>query len=251
MLRAILIDDEVDSTRVLGRLLERYCADVEVVATCNDGEDAVDLIGRLRPDLVFMDIEMPRFNGFQVLEALDDVSFMLIFTTAYSQYALRAFKYSALDYLMKPIAPDELMATVARAKQRSRVDAQQIEILRTEMTAASVPTKKFSGKIAVPNMHGFMFVDLAEIAAIESDGNYAYLHMLNGQKHFISRSIGDMEEMMPADIFFRIHRQFLVNLTFINEYIRTDSGILVLHNGQRIPVSRNRREEFILLFEKM
>ncbi len=249
-MQAILIDDEPDSTLVLQRLLERYCSDIKVVAVCHDGEDAVGLIRKVQPDIVFMDIEMPRFNGFQVLEALEDITFMLIFTTAYSQYALRAFKYSALDYLMKPIDPSELMATIARSKQHRGVDKKQISILRDEMTVERNP-KKLQGKVALPNLHGYTFVELGQIVSIESEGNYAHLHMLNGQKHFIAKSLGDLEETLLHQNFFRIHRQFLINIDCITEYIRSDGGEVVLENGQRIPVSRTRREEFNLILNRL
>jgi two-component system, LytTR family, response regulator len=247
-MKAILLDDEPDSTHVLSRLLERHCPDVEVLANCNESEKGLSLIQQHRPDLVFLDIEMPRLNGFQVLEALGDQRFMLIFTTAYDQYAVRAFKYSALDYLLKPIDPQDLVKAVGKARERRETDRQQLEILRQQLQPSQ---RRLQGKIALPNQHGFTFVEVQGIIYVESDGSYSKIFLQNGEVYLVTKAIGEVEEVLDTETFYRAHRQYIINLNFIKEFVRGDGGYVVMKDGKTVSIARNRKEEFQQLFARL
>ncbi len=247
-MKAILLDDETHSVNALRLQLQKHCPDVEILAACTDSEDGLVLIRQLKPDLVFLDIEMPRLNGFQVLEALGEQRFMLIFTTAYNEYAVRAFRFSALDYLLKPIEPADLTKAVGKARERHRLETQQLEVLQQHLQA---PQPAVSGKIALATQQGFLFVDLHSILYVEGDGNYSKVYILNEKPPFLTKSVGDMEEILKGGNFLRVHKKYLVNLQHIKEYIRADGGHVIMQNGVQIPIARSHKEEFLQLFLKV
>ncbi len=247
-MRAILLDDEPDSVHVLRKLLEKHCPDVEILAACTDSEEGLALIRQHHPDLIFLDIEMPRLNGFQVLEALGDQRFLLIFTTAYDQYAVRAFKFSALDYLLKPIDPQELVIAVGKARERRETDRRQLDILQQQLAQ---PHRRLAGKIALPNQHGFTFVEVGTILYVESDGSYSKIHLSNGEVYLVTKAIGEVGEVLEGEQFYRAHRQFIVNLNFIREYVRGDGGYVVMQDGKTVSIARNRKDEFQQLFSRL
>ena len=248
-LRTIIIDDEPDCVAVVEMLLKQHCPHIEIVASTTKSREGVELIRSLKPDAVFLDIEMPVMNGFQLLDEIGTVHFQLIFTTAYDRYAVQAFKYSAIDYLLKPIDPQELIATVAKVEQKQAVDLRQLELLRHQLYA---PNLSIGDKIALPYAHGYIIVEVTQIVYCESDGSYTKVFLTSGEVHLITRSIGEVEETMESNgSFFRIHRQYFINLKHIKRIVKTDGGFVTMHGNVDVPIARNRREEFIKLFTRL
>jgi two-component system LytT family response regulator len=238
-MNCIRVDDELYSAGFLELQLRKNCPEVQILAVCNDSQEGLEKIRELKPDLIFLDIEMPGINGFQLLEALDDQHFMLIFTTAYDKYAFRAFRYSALDYLLKPINAAELLTAIDKAKNRHYELKQQLDIFQQHIQYPNL-----HGKIALPNQHGYLIVEIDHIILVESQGNYSTVHIMDEKPLMITKAIGDVEEALMQAGFYRVHRKFLVNLQYVREYIKRDGGLLVMKNGQIVPIARSRKEEF-------
>ena len=247
-MKTIIIDDEHHCVGYLQVLLEQYCPSVQVVATASNGLDGISVIRQHSPKLVFLDIEMPIMNGFRMLEELGEVDFQLIFTTAYDRYALRAFKFSALDYLLKPIDAQELKHAVHRSQKALPIDTMQLSVLKNHLHQQN---PAFANKIAVPSADGFSFLDLSDIVTCEAESNYTKFHLAAGKNHLISRTLGDVEETLKDKGFFRVHKQFLINLAHIVKYVKSDGGYAVMSNGQSVAIARSRREEFVMLFGKI
>lgn len=242
MLRTILIDDEPDNVRLLALQLERHCPQVDVVAQVTTAEEGLRDIRTLRPDLVFLDIEMPRMNGFQLLEQLEEIPFALVFVTAYDQFALKAFRFSALDYLLKPVDLAELQSAVRKAERRQHPDPRQLELLRSQYRGTP------PSKIAVPQQNGVTFVELNEIIYAEADSNYTKLILSNGRSHLLTKTLREVQEVLEARNFLRVHRQYLVNLDHIKRYVRGEGMYLVLSNDASIPVARNQKDRLVERF---
>ena len=239
MIRAIIIDDEPYCCEALATLLERYCPQVKVIDICYDGASALQAIEKDKPQLIFLDIEMPKMNGFELLEKLPEINFELIFTTSYDQYAIKAIRFSALDYLLKPIDREELQKAVQKAVQRSqRPLPQQIEILLQKLNHPGVGINK----IAIPTMEGLQLIPVDSIISCSSDSNYTNLMLTNKQKLTSSRTLKEIEEMLEEYSFLRVHHSFLVNLNAVDKYIKGEGGYLVMSDGSTVDVSRSRKE---------
>jgi len=239
MIRAIVIDDEPYCCDTLETMLEKYCPDVQLVAVCHSGEEAITAINQQKPDLVFLDIEMPRMNGFDMLQKIGSINFEIIFTTSFDQYALRAIRFSALDYLLKPIDKDDLVNAVQKVIQRSQKPiAQQLQLLMQKLQQPSNPINK----IALPTMEGLQMVAVESILYCESDSNYTTFHLKNKQKIIVSRTLKEMEELLEEYSFARVHSSYLVNLREVNKYIKGEGGYLVLNDGSTVNVSASRKK---------
>ncbi|MBI5916016.1 MAG: response regulator transcription factor [Bacteroidetes bacterium] len=247
-MKTIIIDDEPHCVGYLHVLLQQHCPQTEVVATAGNGQEGLSIIQQFAPELVFLDVEMPVMNGFRMLEELVDIPFQLIFTTAYDRYALRAFKFSALDYLLKPIDPQELKNAVNRARKAPPIDAQQLTLLKHHIHQKN---SVLSNKIAIPSLEGFTFLSLEDIVTCESESNYTKFHLKDGKNLLVSRTLGDVEDTLEGKGFFRIHKQFLINLNHVSKYVKSDGGYVVMSNNQTVAIARSRREEFVLLFGKL
>jgi two-component system, LytTR family, response regulator len=247
-LRAVIVDDEPDCVGVIEKLLAEYCHEVQVVGCTTDSTEAVSIILKQRPDLLFLDIEMPVMNGFQILEEVGSLmSFQLIFTTAYDRYAVKAFKYSALDYLLKPVDPSDLVAAVQKATRRQEVDKQQLELLRRQLFS---PRSSNTDKLALPYQHGYIFVAVEDILFVEADDYYARLQTVSGENYLITKTLREIEETLDDQLFFRIHRQYLVNVTKVKRFLKMDS-LVIMSSGKELPVARNRKDDFGKLFLKI
>ncbi len=247
MLKALIIDDEPDAVEALHLTLMEVCPEVALAGKFTDPVKGLDAIRTREPDLVFLDIEMPLLNGFQLLEELGEIRFGLIFTTAYDRFAVKAFRFSAVDYLLKPVSPDELKAAVEKVSQKKQVEKNQIDMLRRQLNSSDL--KRFD-KIALPYAHGYTFVELANVLYCESDSSYTRFYLSTGEVYLITKTLGNVEEMLEGGDFFRVHKQFLVNMRQISRYVRTDGGYLLMPNGVSIPISRSRKEEFGELFTR-
>jgi two-component system, LytTR family, response regulator len=239
MLKAIIIDDEPYCCEILAAMLESNCPDVNVVKICNNGHEALTAIKQDSPDLVFLDVEMPKMNGFEMLEQLPAINFHLIFTTSYDQYALKAIRFSAMDYLLKPVDREELKNAVNKVRQRIQIPLpQQLEILMQKIRQPANPVNK----IALPTMEGLQLIPIESIVSCESDDNYTNLKLKNGKKLLVTRSLKEMEETLEQHSFIRVHRSYLVNMNEIEKYIKGEGGYLVMSDGTTIDVARNKKE---------
>lgn len=244
-MRAIIVDDERDCCEVLTMLLNRYCPEVKVDAVCYSAEDAIQAIASHSPHLVFLDIEMPHMNGFKLLEALPSINFDIIFTTSYDQYAIKAIRFSALDYLLKPIDREELQIAVKKATGRLLHPLpQQLEIL---MQKFHNQVNKVN-RIALPTMEGLQLIAIDSIISCASSSNYTILSMKENQKLTVSRTLKDIEEMLEEHNFLRVHHSYLVNVNEIRKYIRGEGGSVVMSDGSAVDVSRSKKD---LLLKKI
>lgn len=245
MQKAIIIDDEADSVKLLTLQLKMYCPQVQVIAGCTDTADGLQQIKTLQPNIVFLDIEMPVMNGFQLLEKLGTINFSLVFVTAYDQFAVKAFRFSALDYLLKPIDGKDLQAAVQKAMQRHWPVQQQLTMLKDQVQGTQ---KSHPGKIALPYQNGVSFVEVENIVYCESENNYTRFYTTDGQQHLVSKNLGDIQDVLEDRNFVRVHRQYLVNLDHIKKYVRGEGNYLVLSNDANIPVARSQKEKLIERF---
>lgn len=240
MINAILIDDEERARDSLRTLLTSYCPDVNIVAECANVPDGVLAINKHHPKLVFLDIEMPEYNGFELLSFFRDVDFEIIFVTAYNDYALKAFEVSAVDYVLKPVDIDKLKLAVDKASKR--LEGHDMKN-RLDVLKDSFKTNQFN-KIALPLAEGLLFVDVMEIVYLEADGAYTNVWLKDGSKILVSKKIKFFEEVLEGrQNFFRSHRSYMVNINFIKKYNRSENSLL-LDNGKTIIISRDRKAEF-------
>jgi two-component system LytT family response regulator len=246
MIRAVLIDDEKHCLETLSLLLARYCKDVEVVEECRSGRKGVEAINKHKPDLVFLDIEMPMMNGFEVLEQFAEISFAVIFTTSYDQYAIKAFKYSALDYLLKPIDPEELSVAVQKVITKKNLPfAEQFDILLKQIKQKGAGFEK----IAVPTIEGFELVRADQVIRCDADDNYTHLRLKDNRKIVACRMLKEMEELMQEFGFFvRVHNSHIVNMNEVAKYVRGDGGYLLMSDGSTVAISKSRRDALIKWF---
>jgi len=243
LIRVILVDDEVDNLHMLQNLLNTYCPQVEVIGTAEGVETATVLIGSSRPDLVFLDIEMVQGNAFDLLNRLQPVDFRVVFVTAFDNYAIRAFKYNALDYLLKPVNIRELCAAVEKASTKA-VHNNVLDRLKgvLESYGGGLPAEK---KIAVPTLAGLSFVPIRDIVWMEAKGGYTVIHLENGTKVTSSATIKDYEDLLPDVVFYRVHHSFIINLNKIKSYQKGRGGMVVMDDGTSIEVSARRRDGFM------
>lgn len=245
-LTAIIIDDEPMALNAMERMLEKHCPEVEVVARTKSPEEAVHLIDQLKPDVLFLDIAMPRMDGFSLLEAISYKHAQVIFTTAYDEYALQAFKTSAADYLLKPIDASELKQAVDKVREQAQSDSTQNYI--TDLFDRLQKTNKQISTIGLPTMEGLDFVKIEEILYCKSDGNYTQIYLKDGQGLLITRKIKFLEEKLEHDQFVRVHNSYLVNLNYVKKYIKGRGGMLIMSNGDSVPVSVRKKSDFLDAF---
>ena len=247
MIQVVIIDDERHSVETLRFKLERYCPDVQVEEVFTDPVKGLEYLRNHSIDLLFLDIEMPRLGGFELLESLGEVPFEVIFTTAYDEFGIRAIKVSALDYLLKPVQSQDLQLAIEKFAKRSShsIPADQLEVLFSNIKEEQQGRR---GKIALATKERIEFVSPDDIVACSSDSNYTMVYLSDGRKRLISRTLKDFEEMLSVYNFFRIHHSHMVNLDHVREYVRSDGGYLVMSNDMKLPVARNRREELLAKF---
>jgi two-component system LytT family response regulator len=243
MIQVIIVDDEKKAVSALEKMLSRYFPEINIVATTQQPQEAIELIKRLEPDLVFMDVEMPLMTGFEVLEALGDIHFSTIFTTAYHEYAIKAIRYSALDYLLKPLSEDELRQAIQRYKEKVKSTAQQQQFNLLFDNIKNI-SNSFS-KITVSTIDGMLFLYVNEIIYCESESSYTTFYMRSGEKIVSSKTMKEYEELLPPHLFFRIHHSYLVNMHEIKRYIKGEGGTVILNNLVELPVSKRKKEEFL------
>ena len=239
ILKTIIIDDEPDSIKLLQLQLAQYCPEIEIAGTYTSSVKALPEIERLQPDLIFLDIEMPVMNGFELLEKILHLPFSVIFITAYNQYALKAFRFNAVDYLVKPIDVNDLTEAVAKATKRIKPSATQLSLLQKQLRGEPAT------RIAIPGQQGgISFIDLNDIIYSEASNNYTKLILSDGTRFLISKTLKDVQEVLEEEQFLRVHRQYIINLNHVKQFNRNE-GVLTMANGDHIPIARNQKEKLI------
>ncbi len=242
MIKAIIIDDEEKGRVVLKQKLADHCPSVLVVCEASNGEEGKVAILEHHPDLVFLDIEMPRMNGFEMLNNLSEKNFHLIFTTAYDHYAIKAIKYAAFDYLLKPIDIEELKVAVNKISEPKNSNTKS----QVEQPQENIKNPLLSlNKLAIPTIDGLNFYNITEIVLFEANSNYTYLHFYDGKKVLASRTLKEFEELLPEETFFRPHHSHIVNINYISRYIKGEGGQIVLSNGMTVDVSRRKKMDLM------
>lgn len=248
MIKTILVDDEKSCTDVLHWQIETYCPSVKVLCECNTPEEAMQKINELQPDLVFLDIEMPGMNAFEMLNALKPFSFEVIFTTAYNQFAVQAFKEKAIDYLLKPIEKSDLINAVEKVMQKEKTKSSE---KMEELLLLFKEQMKATKKVALPTNDGITFLNVDQIVRIEGDSNYSYVFLANGEKVCITKTLKQIEESLEGQPFYRVHLSHLVNLNHIVKYLKEGGGYLVMSDKTTITVARQRKDGFMEMFSKL
>ncbi|HET7119101.1 MAG TPA: LytTR family DNA-binding domain-containing protein [Hanamia sp.] len=243
-LKAILVDDELPSLQNLQQKLGEFCPDISVVAMARKPEEAIQLIEHHQPDVIFLDIEMPRMNGFKMLEEIKEKNFDIVFITAYNHYAIDAIRISAFDYLVKPVAIKDLQNSVNRLINNHRHQMpEKIDVLRHNLSNSRTQ----NDKITIVTNEGVDFYEINQIIRIESSSNYSKIHFKDGKVLLVTKLLKDFEEILTPYRFYRIHNSHLINLSYIKKYLRGDGGQVIMQNDEIIDVARRKKEEFLKL----
>jgi two-component system LytT family response regulator len=241
MIRAIIIDDEINCIEVLEYEIRRLNVEIEIVSTFSQPQKALIFLEKNTVDVIFLDIEMPRMNAFQFLDSIPNIQAHIIFTTAYDHYALKAFRYYAVDYLLKPISREQLEEALERTKERTQTfEKSMINEIYSKLKS---PNSVFN-KIAVPVEHGFKMIKIENIIYCEADSNYSKIHLQNEDSVLVSKTLKHFDNLLHSHGFFRVHQSKLINVNYIENYSRTDGGVVALSNGVNIMVSRANKKTF-------
>lgn len=247
MIRSIIVDDEPKNIRILRGLLEEFCPNISIIGEANSAEEAIPLIRSLQPDLLFLDIEMPFGNAFDLIDRIKPVDFEIIFITAFDEYTLRAFKYSALDYLLKPVNIEELKEAVQKAA--TRIEHKNINKQLTNLLFNLQKGPVALQRIALPDKDGAMlFVELSDISYLEAKRGYTYVYTKDKQVYISSRTIKEYEDILPGELFFRVHNSSIINLKRIKKYHKGRGGLVEMEDGTSLEVAARRKEEFLSRF---
>ncbi len=251
MLSAIIIEDNSDAAEKLQFLLTKYCnGSIQIQTVASSGQAGIAAITEHQPDLVFLDIELGDMTAFEMLERIDPVDFQVIFTTAHDHYAIKAIRHSAVDYLQKPIGREELLAAIARAEQSpNRMLQEQVSILNVGKVQ-NTSSVLLPEKIALTTADGLIFIKIADIVRCESDRMYTVVSLKNSEKIVVSKPMGQLEEVLDGQGFFRVHNSHLINMNHIRQFVRTDGGYVVMDDGATVSVARNRKDDFLEQFSK-
>ena len=241
-MKALIVDDEPKARKNLLNLLTEYCPNVDVINAVGTVDDAVDVINQNDIDLLFLDIEMDGETGFDLLERFEEIDFTIIFITAHDESALKAFKFSAIDYLLKPVDIDDLKGAVDKVESRKHITSNkaQLDYLMDQLKTNQPPPK-----LIVHTSESLVFVDFVDIMRCESDEGYTTVHLVNAKPILSSKNIKYFEDLLETRSFFRIHRSHLINLRMVKEYIKNDGGYVVMKDNAILPVSRRKRQEFL------
>jgi len=238
-MKAIIVDDEAKSRKTLITSINKYTPEVEVVADAASVVEALKKIKEFRPDILFLDVQLPDGSGFDILELLPNLNFKIIFISAYDKYAIDAFKFSAIDYLLKPVEPELLIKAIEKSAKEDR-----LESLEGKLNVL-LSNRKQVEKIALPSTNGLELVKVKDIVYCQADSNYTVFHLNDGQQIMVSRSLKEYDDILSPLGFYRIHQSYLIKLSYVKKYIKGEGGSVILENGKELDVSRRRKEGFI------
>ncbi len=248
MIKCILVDDERNALEMMEWLLKTYCPQVEIAEMCMSGEQGIEAIQKHKPDVVFLDIEMPRMNGFDMLERFEKLFFDVVFCTAYDQFAIKAFRYSALNYLLKPVDPEDLKITVARLEEKKAVPTrEQFELLLQNIQKIGKNTPQ---RIALTTNDGLIFVPTGDIIYCMAESNYTVVVLSSGKKILVSKVLKEIDEALSGNDFCRVHNSYLININRIKKFVRGEGGYIIMDDDATIGISRSRKQEFMELFSR-
>lgn len=242
MIRTIIIDDEPHCIDSLAFDLQKHCRDIELLGTCTNPKEGLLAIKKQKPELVFLDVQMPWMNGFEMLELLDQINFAIIFTTAFDQFAAKAFRISAIDYLLKPIDVNDLKEAVKKAAEKILQKSGTDNIVNL---LQNIKKPEVNQRIAVPGREGYEFIEAAKIIYAQAEGSYTHVFLNDKRKLIISKTLSDIEELLSPEHFQRIHHSTLVNLSHVTHLFKTDGGFVVLDNGEKLVVSKSKKESLM------
>jgi two-component system LytT family response regulator len=247
-IKTLIVDDEADAVGFISSIIREYCPKLEVIGFANSAKDGVSLIIEKQPELVFLDVEMPHGSGFDLLAQFPDKTFDVVFITAFNQYAMKAIKFSAVDYILKPINISEFIEAVDKVtEKRSHSHHQQInysELL--ENLKSALPTK-----LAIPTSEGMEYLNTRDIIRIEADRSYCWFYLQDRRKYLVSKNLKDYQDLLSDRDFFRPHNSHLINLDHVKKYIKQDGGYIEMTDGSHIPVSRIKRDLFLQQMARM
>lgn len=246
-IKAFIIDDEFQSRNFLIKMLQQYFPEINLIGQASTVDEGLKGIKKHRPNIVFLDIQMKGETGFDLLNRLGEINFALIFTTAFDKYAIKAFRFNAIDYLLKPIVTDELIEAVNKVKQRTAAEQSASKIQVEQLYRDITNPQKFHDKIAIPTGEGFMIIPVNEIVYCHADSNYTRFYLTDKKCILSSYTLKQYDEILTAQSFFRAHRSYLINLTHVKLYRRGEGGEIVMSNGHEIELSRTHKEEFLHL----
>jgi two-component system LytT family response regulator len=240
-MKAIIVDDELSGRNNLCRLIEEHCHEVKVVSICSSASEAYSAILEKNPDVVFLDIEMPRETGFDLLSRIPKIDFRVIFVTAYDKYAIQAIKLNALDYLLKPVRSEDLVTAVQ--KVQSSLKGNYDQLITSLLKSYGNGSK--AEKLAIPVREGFSYVNIKDIIRCEADANYTRIVLFSNVKILSSKTLGEYEETLSDFDFIRVHKSHMINLSYVKNYVKGEGGVIKMSDGYEVPVSRRKREEFL------
>jgi len=242
MIKSIIVDDELKCQESLKKILLTFCEGVEVLATCQNVAEARHAIAEFKPDVVFLDVQMQRETGFDLLSSLNDINFEVVFTTAHAEYALQAIKFSAIDYLLKPIDVEDLQQALAKIEKKRQPNfTDQVRHLLQNLKSGN--TEKY--KLALPSADGLIFIQANSILYCKASGSYTEFFMEDKTKHLVSRPLKEYDDILNTLSFFRVHHSYLINLNYIKNYVRGEGGYVVMSDNNSIDVSRRKKEAFL------
>jgi len=242
LITAIVIDDEQNCIDSLVFDLQKQCTEVNVLETCVTPKQGIISIRKLKPDLVFLDVQMPWMSGFEMLELIDKIDFAIIFTTAFDQFAAKAFRISAIDYLLKPIHINDLKEAVRKAAEKVQQKTGSANITNL---LQNIKKPVVNQRIAVPGREGFEFIETGKIIYAKAEGSYTHIFLVDRRKLIVSKTLSDIEEMLPPEHFQRIHHSTLVNVSQITHLFKADGGFVVLENGEKLAISKSKRDSLM------
>lgn len=246
-MKVYLIDDEINSLEAIAEMIRIVAPDVQIIGKSYNPLDGLEQLRQNPPDLLFLDVQMPHLTGFQLLEKLGKIDFDVVFTTAYDQYAIQAFKVSATDYLLKPIDMDELERAIEKVRQRRRglSEFSAFEKLFQQVQSKTTEPRR----LALPTLEGLIFLPFDDILYLQSDSNYTTFYTLKKERIVVSRTLKEYEEILERHHFFRVHNSYIINILQIQRYVRGDGGAVIMSNGTEIEVSRRRKDDFVRKLE--
>ncbi len=250
MIRSIIIDDEDDGRTALRLMLERFFPEIEVAGICGEPHQGIMAIEQMQPDLVFLDIQMPQMSGFDLLKHFSPVKFEVIFVTAHDQYAIKAIRFSALDYLLKPVDIDDLKTAVDRAKERIEKRISPDNHIQSVFNNLQHKSGKIE-RLAIPTLEGIELFDTDDIIYCKAEGSYTSIMLRDGKSQVVSRNLKEFEGMLNDSGFCRVHHSYLINTKHVKKYVKGDGGYVIMTHDLKVDISRRKKDEFISLLNKV